>query len=168
MKVAFLDRDGTIIEDYEDELWRNVKEPIFINRSIDALKAIKRRGYEIIIITNQYIINEKIITYAQYQDITNKFMKVIKDNKIEILDIFFCPHSREESCSCMKPKDGLIKMALKKYPEINLKDCFIVGDSLCDIELGEKLGIKTFGIGLESKSGKTQNIDSLEGVVRYL
>jgi D-glycero-D-manno-heptose 1,7-bisphosphate phosphatase len=37
LKVAFLDRDGTIVEDYGDELWRNVAEPIFIDGSIEAL-----------------------------------------------------------------------------------------------------------------------------------
>lgn len=168
MKVAFLDRDGTIIEDYEDELWRDVTEPVFIDGSMEGLKKIKQKGYEIIIITNQYLIDEKIISIKQYQDFTSKFVKRIKDNGIGILDIFFCPHSRKGNCSCMKPKDGLVKMALKKYPEIDLKDCFIVGDSLCDVELGEKLGIRTFGIGIEKKEGKTLIIDSLRDVTRYL
>lgn len=168
MKVAFLDRDGTIIEDYEDELWRNKTEPIFIDGSIDALERIRQKGYEIIIITNQYLIDEKIISIEQYQDFTNKFLKRIRDKGIEILDIFYCPHSRESNCSCMKPKDGLIKKALDKYPEINLKDCFIVGDSLCDIELGKRLGIKTFGIGVESKEGEALAIDSLGDVIRHL
>lgn len=168
MKVAFLDRDGTIIEDYEDETWRNVTEPVFINGSIDALKEIKLNGYEIIVITNQYLINEKIITLEKYHDFTKKIVKRINDNEIEILDIFYCPHSKKENCSCMKPKDGLIKMALEKYPEINLKECFIVGDSLCDIELGEKLGIKTFGIGIEEIEGKTIRVNSLSDIVRCI
>ncbi|WP_069650132.1 hypothetical protein [Caloranaerobacter ferrireducens] len=54
MKVAFLDRDGTIIEDYEDEKWKYVKDPVFIKGAIKALKVMKEKGYEIIIITNQY------------------------------------------------------------------------------------------------------------------
>jgi len=103
-----LDRDGTIIEDYEDELWRNKTEPIFLVGSKE-----------------------------QYQDFTDKFLKRIKDNGIEILDVFYCPHSRDSNCSCMKPKNGLVKKILEKYPEIDLKDCFIVGDSLCEVELGE-------------------------------
>ena len=41
MRVVFLDRDGTIIEDYEDKAWRNVTEPIFIDGSIEGLKKIK-------------------------------------------------------------------------------------------------------------------------------
>lgn len=165
MRVAFLDRDGTIIEDYEDELWRNITEPIFIDGSIDALKEIKQKGYEIIVITNQYLINENIITIGQYHNITNKLIKRVMNNGIKILDIFYCPHSRKENCGCMKPKDGLIKMALEKYPQIDLENSFIVGDSLCDIELGQKLGIKTFGIGLEEKALK---INSLRDVVIYI
>lgn len=168
LRVAFLDRDGTIIEDYEDELWRNKTEPTFIDGSIEALAKIKQKGYEIIIITNQYLIDEKVITIEQYQDFTNKFVKRINDNGIEILDIFYCPHSRNGNCSCMKPKDGLVKKALEKYPEIDLKGCFIVGDSLCDVELGERLGIKTFGIGIGENEGRTLNIDSLEDAIRYL
>jgi len=168
LKVAFLDRDGTIIEDYEDEFWRNVTEPVFIKGSIEGLKKIRQKGYEIIIITNQYLIDEKIISIQQYKDFTNKFLKRIENNGIEILDIFYCPHSRDRDCNCMKPKEGLVKMALGKYPKIHLKNCFIVGDSLCDVELGEKLGIKTFGIGLGKREGKTIIIDSLKDVVRYI
>ena len=33
MKVAFLDRDGTIIKDYQDEEWRNISEPEFLEGS---------------------------------------------------------------------------------------------------------------------------------------
>jgi D-glycero-D-manno-heptose 1,7-bisphosphate phosphatase len=168
LKVAFLDRDGTIIEDYEDNLWSSITEPVFINGSIDALKAIMQKGYEIIIITNQYLINEKIITLQQYKEITDKFIKRLLDSGIEILDIFYCPHSKEENCNCMKPKDGMIKMALEKYPEIDLENSFIVGDSLCDVQLGERLGIKTFGIRLDKSKGKTIKIDSIKDIVKYL
>ena len=168
MKVGFLDRDGTIIEDYEDNLWRSITEPVFIDGSIDAIKAIRQKGYEIIIITNQYLINEKIITLQQYNEITDKFIKRLLDSGIEILDIFYCPHSKEENCNCMKPKEGMIKMALEKYPEIDLENSFIVGDSLCDVQLGERLGIKTFGIRLDRSKGKTIKIDSIKDIVKYL
>lgn len=168
MKVAFLDRDGTMIEDYEDEKWRYVKEPVFIKGAIQALKDIKEKGYEIIIITNQYLINEGIITLNQYQNFTNKLIKELNEKQIEILDIFYCPHSRKENCNCMKPKDGLIKMALEKYPDIKLEDSFIVGDSLCDIQLGQKLGIKTFGINIEIEGRNIVKISSLKDMIRYL
>lgn len=168
LKIAFLDRDGTIIEDYEDSLWRHVSEPVFIEGAIDALKAIIEKGFQIIIITNQYIINEEIITLSQYQEFTIKFINKLIENRVEILDIFYCPHTKEEGCNCMKPKDGMIKMALEKYADINLDESFIIGDSMCDIQLGKSLGIKTFGIKLKDEEEKVVTIDSLKYIGEYL
>lgn len=54
------------------------------------------------------------------------------------------------------------------YGEINFENCFIVGNSLCDVELGERLGIRTFGIGIVKKEGEALIIDSLGDVIRYL
>lgn len=66
MKIAFVDRDGTINKDYPDDDWRFIKEPEFLEGSIEALKEIRKKDYQIIIITNQYLINDGIITLLQY------------------------------------------------------------------------------------------------------
>ena len=51
MKVAFLDRDGTIIKDYPDEKWSSIKHPEFLEGSIDGMQKLIANGYHIIIIT---------------------------------------------------------------------------------------------------------------------
>lgn len=56
LKIAFLDRDGTLIKDYPDEKWREIKEPEFLEGSMEGLKRLKEMGYDFIIITNQYLI----------------------------------------------------------------------------------------------------------------
>ena len=56
MKVAFLDRDGTINKDYDDNDWKHINNPEILDGNIEGLKKLKYYGYEIIIITNQYII----------------------------------------------------------------------------------------------------------------
>lgn len=168
MKVAFVDRDGTINKDYEDENWRYIFEPEIISGSIEALMEMQNEGYKIIIITNQYMINDKIITLNQYNQFTNKLIKILNDNGINIFDIFYCPHSIKENCNCCKPKTGLIEEALKKYPQINLSKSFFVGDSLCDVELGNRLKIKTFGINVKSSLFNYIKLNSLTDIIRYL
>ncbi|MDX8047161.1 hypothetical protein SH601_14310 [Gracilibacillus sp. S3-1-1] len=69
MNIAFFDRDGTIIEDYPDHEWTFKKHPVFINGAIDTLQKVVNEGYQIIIVTNQYIINEGYITWEEYQHI---------------------------------------------------------------------------------------------------
>jgi histidinol phosphatase-like enzyme len=60
------------------------------------------------------------------------------------LDAFFyCPHYPKgevkryaKACSCRKPKTGMIRQALRKYP-IDLKKSFVVGDKMDDMLLGQ-------------------------------
>lgn len=150
MKVAFFDRDGTIIEDYPDHVWTNVKRPVFLADSIETLKTIKRKGYKIIIITNQYLINEGFISMKQYNDITKRMLKELARHGVEILDIFYFPHGKNEGCTCIKPQTGMITDALKKYPNININESFMVGDSTVDVELAINMKMKGFGIGVGS------------------
>ena len=152
MKVAFLDRDGTIVRDYPDREWVNIKTPEFLEGSIETLKHIKNKGFEIIIITNQYLIGEKIITLEDYQSFNDLFLKTLKRNSVDILDVFYCPHARSEKCNCIKPNPGLINQALHKYPDIDLKESFYVGDSLCDMQLAKSFNLMFYGINLPCKN----------------
>ena len=87
LKIAFLDRDGTLIKDYPDEKWREIKEPEFLEGSIEGLKRLKEMGYDFIIITNQYLINDGIISLNHYQQFTGKFLKKLKEEKQNYQDM---------------------------------------------------------------------------------
>lgn len=164
MKVAFLDRDGTIIRDYPDSEWSKIKTPEFLENSTDALQYIKSQGFEIIVITNQYLIGEGIITLDEYKKFSNSFLKTLKQNNVDILDVFYCPHARSKKCDCMKPNLGLINQALQKYPSIDLRESFYVGDSLCDRELAKSFNLTFYGINLPCKN----KISSLIEVKSFL
>lgn len=168
MKVAFVDRDGTINKDYQDDDWRYISEPEFLDGSLEALKVISEKGYQIIIITNQYLINDGSITLSQYKVFTEKLLQELNNNEIDILDTFYCPHSRIENCNCFKPNTGLIDMALKKYPYIELDKSFIVGDSISDVELGNKFDVMSFGINVNYGLFNYTQIESLLDIIKYL
>ena len=159
MKVAFLDRDGTVIIDYPDNEWSKIKFPEFLEGSIDALQYIKSQGFEIIIITNQYLIGEGVITLDEYKKFSNSFLKILKQNNVDVLDVFYCPHARNENCNCIKPNLGFINRALSKYPDIDLNESFYVGDSLSDKELAESFNLTFYGINLPCKNKISSLID---------
>ena len=148
MKIAFLDRDGTISRDYPDEVWRQIRYPEILPGSLQGMKHIEEKGYEIIIVTNQYIIGEGHISIEQYNDFNKKVLEQLKENGIAIKDVFYCPHARVTQCDCCKPKTGMIKQALKKYPNINLAESFMCGDSEGDMLCAESMGLKFFGINI--------------------
>lgn len=171
MKVAFLDRDGTIISDYPDREWKGKKEPEFLAGSIQALEELMNLGYQMIIVTNQGMINDGIISDEQYRSLHGKMLQKLDENDVEILETFYCPHRIEENCNCKKPKPGMIQQALEKYPAIDLSESFLVGDSVGDIGLAQYFGLAAYGIGLSSKDiayEKCKWVSSLAEVIEDL
>ncbi len=168
MKVAFLDRDGTIIKDYPDVMWQFIKKPDFITNSIEALKEIKRKGYEIIVITNQYLISDGIISLDDYYRFSKAFEETLSHSGVSILSIYFCPHNDSDHCQCKKPKTGMIEQALMDYPLIDLSQSFIVGDSDVDLQLAQQIGMQFYGIHIQSNDKNTKSINSLFDVLAFI
>jgi D-glycero-D-manno-heptose 1,7-bisphosphate phosphatase len=168
MKVAFLDRDGTIVSDYPDDFWHTVREPEFLPGAIEALAALRHKGYQIIIVSNQYLIDEGLITQEQYDTFSARMLKVLATHGIQVLDIFYCPHRRDSGYACMKPKPGMIEAALTRHPSIDLSQSFLAGDSPCDVELAERIGLRAFSIGFESGRSGVTKVAWLSDVVAFV
>ena len=79
-KIAFLDRDGTICKEYPDEDWKYVNTPELLNNTIKGLKGINDLGYELIILTNQNLIADGIISFNEFAAIMKKMLKSLKNN----------------------------------------------------------------------------------------
>jgi D-glycero-D-manno-heptose 1,7-bisphosphate phosphatase len=66
---------------------------------------------------------------------------------------YYCPHHPEgknkeytKVCNCRKPKPGMILSAAKKY-NLDLKESWMIGDGITDIQAGFAAGCKTIFIG---------------------
>ena len=144
-KIAFLDRDGTISKEYSDDEWKNINTPVLLNNTIKGLKIIKDLGYDIIVLTNQYLIADGIISFKQYEDYNNKLICILEDNNISILKTYYCPHNDLDNCNCKKPKTGMIDLCLDEY-NIDLTNSLYIGDSYSDYNLSKKFNIRFYGI----------------------
>ena len=144
-KVVFLDRDGTInIEkDYlykkEDFEWEKGAQK--------AIKIFNDLGYKVVIITNQsgiargYYKEEDVMKLHEYMD------EELKKNEAKIDKYYFCPHhidgegKYQKRCINRKPEIGFFE-DIQKEIEIDLRNSFIIGDKLSDLEAGIRIGIK--------------------------
>ncbi|MCP3954756.1 MAG: D-glycero-beta-D-manno-heptose 1,7-bisphosphate 7-phosphatase [Desulfobacterales bacterium] len=139
-KYIFLDRDGVINRD-SDAYVKNWAEFEFLPGSLTALEKLTLAGYRIIIITNQSIIGRKWVPLETLEDIFTRLRTEVEKNGGRIHDIFFCPHTPEDGCSCRKPAAGLIEKAARAYG-INVSATTLVGDSAKDILCARKAGCK--------------------------
>ena len=138
MKTIFLDRDGVINK--EIGYLHKIKDFKFINGIFDACQYFKKLDYQIIIVTNQSGISRGHYTDNDFQNITDWMITQFNINKIEILDIFYCPHAPQSDCDCRKPKPGMFIAAKNKYL-IDMTNSWIIGDKETDIEAAICAGI---------------------------
>ena len=138
MKVVFVDRDGVINEDRTDYVtdWSEFRP---IPGSIEALKRLTNHGYAIIVITNQSVINRKMVTHADLETIHRKMGAMVRAQGGNITAIYYCPHRPEEGCKCRKPEPGLILRAQADFG-LTLSDTCMIGDSVKDMECARSAG----------------------------
>ncbi|ACN17986.1 GmhB [Desulforapulum autotrophicum HRM2] len=137
--TIFLDRDGVINVDSPLYI-KTPREFRFISGSAEAVALLSQKGFHIIVITNQSMINRGISNRENLDAIFATMKAGIREKGGEIRDIFYCPHAPEEGCSCRKPGPGLIDLACKKYA-IDPQASFMVGDSAKDMECAHNAGV---------------------------
>jgi D-glycero-D-manno-heptose 1,7-bisphosphate phosphatase len=138
LKIVFVDRDGVINRDRSDYVKR-WSEFEFLPGSLDALKLLTVSGYGIILITNQSVINRKMVPEEELRNIHAKMEKAIVRHGGRIKAIYYCPHVPEDGCSCRKPEVGLIEQARADHA-LDLSSICLIGDSLKDIECARRAG----------------------------
>ena len=139
IKTIFLDRDGVINK--EKSYLFKIKDFEFISGVFSTCQYFNHLGYEIIIVTNQSGISRDYYSESDYKIITDWMVGQFKNNNINILDIFHCPHSPKSNCSCRKPKPGMFISAKNKH-NIDMGKSWMIGDSEGDITAANLAGIK--------------------------
>ena len=139
VKTIFLDRDGVINK--EVNYLNKVDDFEFIDEVFSTCYYLKRLGFEIIIVTNQSGIARGYYSEYEFQIINNWMIDQFNLNNVDILDVFYCPHSNESKCECRKPKPGMFIEAKNKH-NINMQESWMIGDSERDIIAASRAGIQ--------------------------
>jgi len=137
-KVFFIDRDGVINK--EIGYLHEIAKFEFIDGVIESLKYIQNKGFKIIIITNQSGIGRGMYSREKFLELNKWMIDFLSTQGVKILDVFYCPHSPEESCSCRKPLPGMFLDAIKKYA-IDIEISWSIGDKETDIQAAKSSGI---------------------------
>ena len=146
-KAVFLDKDGTLI----DDIPYNVN-PSLIRLSAGALEALsllQEEGYRLIVVTNQSGVARGYFEEKELQRVEEKLRELLASAGIFLNGFYYCPHYPDGEmsqyaveCFCRKPQPGMIYQAALEH-RLTLKDCWLVGDILNDMEAGNRAGCRT-------------------------
>lgn len=146
-RAVFLDRDGTIVEDVGYPHERSKIK--FLPRVSKAIKLLNENGFKVIVITNQAGVARGYFTEETVREINRYVQESLAKQGAFIDMIYYCPHHIEgiieeysKECYCRKPNPGMIEQAVHEFG-IDLKNSFVIGDKISDIEAGQRAGCKT-------------------------
>lgn len=171
-KAIFLDRDGVIIQLLQSNesygLVYKKEDLIFLPNVKEALQDLKKKGYLLIVFTNQPAVARGLISYEGVEEnhsIINKKLNRLIDK------FYFCPHHPEMhsdvpqhavkyriSCDCRKPAPGMLIKAAEEF-NIDFEKSWVIGDSITDIAAGDSVKCRT--ILIKSKSNERINISAV-------
>ena len=133
-KLIILDRDGVINYDSDDYI-KTVDEWIPLPGSMEAIGKLTKAGYKIAVATNQSGISRGYFSVETLNAMHEKMIKLAAQHGGTFDFIAYCPHGPNDECDCRKPLPGLIHQ-IETALGISAKNCYMVGDSLRDLEAG--------------------------------
>lgn len=175
MKGLFLDRDGVI--NVDNNYVHKVSDFIFNDYIFDLCRAAIHKHYKIIVITNQAGIGRGLYSESDFLDLTRWMIDVFISQEVAIERVYFCPFHKEHGIGQYKrdsfdrkPNPGMIIKALNEFG-ISANDSVLIGDSLSDIQAGQKAGIKTNLLISEDDNFEDNShvrISDLKNAINYL
>ena len=166
-KVLFIDRDGTMIQETEDEQIDSFEKLVFYPKSLSFLRRIAiELDFELVMITNQDGLGTSSFPENSFWPVHNLVIDTFKNEGVEFSDIIIDRTFAKDNSPTRKPNTGL----LTKYfsDEYDLKNSFVIGDRLTDIELAKNLGAKGIFINDNTQLGTTEITVKREKLNEYI
>jgi histidinol-phosphate phosphatase family protein len=139
-RAVFLDRDGVLNVKREDYV-KSIGELRAMPDAGRYLALLQKKGYLLIIVTNQSAVNRGIISKDELDLINAALVKELERSGCSINAVYVCPHKPDESCGCRKPMPGLLLQAARELG-VDMPNSWIIGDSDTDLEAGARAGCK--------------------------
>ncbi len=147
VKVAYIDRDGTI--NVEKEYLGRPDDVVLIPGSDTAIKQLNEAGYRVFGISNQAGVARGYFTIEDVHAVNKKVIQLVADGGGTLEEIFYCPHHPEgtlheytKTCGCRKPATGMMEQAVGKYG-LKPTETVVIGDKALDMKVGHNIGATT-------------------------
>ena len=140
-KVLFIDRDGTIITEPEDEQVDSIEKFRFTPGAITGLaKIAKETDYEMVMVTNQDGLGTPSFPEDTFWPSHNKMLQILEDEGVKFAEIFIDRTFPEEKAPTRKPGTAMLTRYLAQG--IDTENSYVIGDRHSDIELAGNIGCK--------------------------
>lgn len=146
LRVLFIDRDGTLIEEPPDEQVDRIEKLRLVQDVIPALLQLRDAGYRFVMVSNQDGLGTDSFPEAHFRGPHDHLLSLLGSQGIHFDEEFICPHFESDRCGCRKPSPGLLTRYLAAN-HLDLDHCAVIGDRETDLQLAEAIGVTGLRLG---------------------
>lgn len=149
---AFLDKDGTLIEDLPYNV--DPRRVRFMPGAADAIRILTQAGFGLAICSNQSGVARDYYSLDDLETLAAHLRDEVAAVGGELEAMYACPHlprgtnAWARACECRKPGAAMLRLAAADLGA-DLERSWMLGDTWMDVAAGRSAGCRTILVGPE-------------------
>ncbi len=142
-RILFIDRDGTLIEEPEDEQIDSFEKLKFVKGVFRNLSFIsKNLDYDLVMVSNQDGLGTTSFPEETFWPVHNFIIQTLEGEGIVFKEQLIDRHFPEDNSPMRKPGVGMVRQYLES-DKYDIENSFVIGDRETDRELAQNMGCKS-------------------------
>ncbi len=141
MKIAILDRDGTLNALGDEEFIASESDWHPVPGAFEALARLNRAGWHLVVATNQPGLGRGLFDVLALNAIHARMHRMMAAAGGRIDAVFYCPHADSEPCTCRKPLPGLMEQIRDRYG-VEGGDVVAIGSCAIHLQAAAAIGAR--------------------------
>jgi len=158
-KILFVDRDGTLILEPEDEQIDSFAKLIFYPKALQYLPKIATElDYELVMVTNQDGLGTDSYPEDTFWPVQNFVLKTFENEGVQFSNIVVDRTFARDNAPTRKPGTALLTEYFDET-KYDLKNSFTIGDRKNDVLLARNLGAKAIWLNANNNLGGHEEVN---------
>lgn len=146
-QILFIDRDGTLIEEPEDEQIDSFDKLKFTRGVFRNLCFIRSNlDFEFVMVSNQDGLGTSSFPEDTFWPVHNFILQTLESEGITFDDILIDRHFPEDNAPTRKPQTGLVNKYIDN-PDYDIEHSYVIGDRETDALFAQNIGCKSLILG---------------------
>lgn len=164
MKLAILDRDGTLNQWGAQGFIGHPGDWVAVPGAMEAVSRLNRAGWHVVIATNQPGLGRGLFDVLELNAVHAKMHRELAAVGARVEAVFYCPHAPDEECRCCKPAPALFEQIAERYGAEG-QEIWAIGSGVEHLQAGRSLGAHLVFIGPSADGGAQEALPA--GTAQY-
>lgn len=166
MKIAILDRDGTLNQWAAQGFIGHPDEWVAVPSALEAVSRLNRAGWHVVVATNQPGLGRGLFDVIELNAVHAKMQRELAAVGARIEAVFFCPHAPDEECLCRKPGSALFEQIADRYG-VQGREIWAIGSGVEHLQAGKAIGAHLLFVESTARPASCSDANLPEGSERY-